>query len=55
MLRDDWLGKDEASVISLSRKYEQQGIIIGKENNQYEIGELIFVIQNGVVVDVHYF
>jgi len=55
IIRDDWVGKDEASVITLSSKLEHQGIIVGKENNLYEIGELIFVINDGVVMDVHYF
>jgi len=55
ILREDWVGKDEASVITLSSKLEQQGVIVGKENNLYEIGELIFVIHDGVVIDVHYF
>ena len=54
IIRNDWLGKKETSVIALSNEMKRKGVIVGIENGLLEIGDLIFAIENGIVIDVHY-
>lgn len=54
VIREEWVGRKAADVAVLSIEFERQGVIVGTEGEDFEIGDLIFEVKKGVVADVHY-
>jgi hypothetical protein len=54
IIRKEWVGKDAEGVVTLSREFEKQGVVVGTEDGSLEIGDLIFEIKQGSVTDVRY-
>ena len=54
IIRKDWIGKGEKNVAELSEELERKGIIVGDDGNNFKVGDLIFKMQKGSVVEVHY-
>ncbi len=56
IIRKEWVGKEAASVATLSDEIGRQGVIAKKApDGSFEIGDLIFEIKDGVVTQVRYF
>ena len=55
IVRKEWVGKDTASVIELSKELERQGVVVGPESSSaFGIGDFIFETKGGVVTEVRY-
>src|SRR4051812_47273065 len=54
IIRKDWIGKDAASIASLSKEFEKQGVIVATERNSINIGPLILDTKDDAVTGVHY-
>ena len=54
IVRNDWLGKNKASVTNLSKGLEQHGVIVGVEGNNFKIGDFIFETNGDSVIKVNY-
>lgn len=56
IVRKEWVGKDAASVVDLSKELQRKGIMVKRtRDGAFEIGDLIFETKDGVVTQVHYF
>ena len=54
VVRKDWIGRDKASVVALSKTLERQSMIVGVEGDSFKIGDFIFKTRGGLVTEVHY-
>jgi len=54
IVRSDWLGKNKANVLNLSRDRKRQGVIVGVEGNNFKIGDFIFETNGDAVTNVKY-
>lgn len=52
IMRKDWIGRSATKVDDLARELEREGVVIGLERDLREIGDFVFYIEEGVVVDV---
>lgn len=55
IIRIDWVGRDERSLMELARTMEKRAAVIGREENAIRIGDLLFEINSGAVVEVRFF
>lgn len=55
IMRRDWIGRSADEVDDLAQELKREGVIVGVEGNVREIGEFLFYIDDGVVVDVQDF
>lgn len=56
IVRNEFLGKEEARVASLASELERQGLIVKKvKDGSFEIGDIIFEMKDSVVTQVRYF
>jgi len=54
-IQQTWVGKKPEDVAELSRRLENETVIVGVKGSAFEIGDLVFETKNGVVSDIHYF
>jgi len=54
VIRHDWVGSRVSAVEELSRKLQQEGVIVGTEDEVIEVGDLLFESKQGTVTDVNY-
>lgn len=52
IMRRDWLGRSASEVDDFARELEKEGIMIGTDGEIREIGDFLFYVEDGVVVDV---
>lgn len=53
--RKGWIGKKADAVANLASELEQKGVIAKRTEGAFEIGQVIFEVSNGVVIEVRYF
>lgn len=54
IIRSDWVGRPSQEVEVLSKSMSDLGVLVGKNGEDVEIGELIFVLKKGAVTNVRY-
>ena len=52
ILRRDWIGRSVGEVEALAEELRKQGVITGVDGSLREVGDFLFVIEDGAVVDV---
>jgi hypothetical protein len=52
ILQHDWVGKSVDELSDLEREAEAAGIPLGTEGENREVGDFIFYVERGTVVDV---
>jgi hypothetical protein len=52
ILKRDWVGRPVASVDKLAADLKRKGVVVGVEGKEREIGDFLFEIKDGIVIDV---
>ncbi len=55
IVKRDWAGRPVGDVVKLSDEFHDKGVIVKVQKDRVEIEDVVFEIENGSVVDVHYF
>lgn len=50
----DWVGRPSQEVELLSKLMSDQGVLVGKDDEDVEIGDVIFELKQGTVTNVRY-